>query len=177
MGVDITMSIIKGTEYLYKDIYDGRCSEWFQNLQDEGWDSEYDYLDIRHGIPKVCPQDWVDSYNEENHGYYYGHRYIKVIDFINWFEKYHPETDAGWVSKRDAWLYKNKGIVPELQYHLSEEDRVEDMEFIEVKNPNDQSLWLYKYLIDKKEFLVSLIYKEKGIIDCEDAMIIYKFDC
>lgn len=160
MGVDIHMSIVKDKEILAKDIFDGRNSEWFNNLQGRGWDSEYDKLPISTGFPENCSERLVKY--KDIFGYY-GFYYISVKDFCEWFLKYRPDIDAGWVSTYDKWRIEKKGYIPEdPQHYLDKEDNVNDMHWVEFENIYDCSKWLFDYLVSNK------------IPD--DANIVYFFD-
>jgi hypothetical protein len=74
-----------------------------------------------------------------------------------------PDCDAGWCTRREEWEYTLRGIIPELHYSLSKEDILEDMVFIQIQEKNENSRWLYNYLIENE-------------ID-DDADITYWFDC
>ena len=161
MGIDIHMSIVKNKEYIAEDIFDGRNSEWFGNLQKEGWENEYDELPARCGYSDQSPADYILKYTTER--YYYGFFFINVKDFKDWFIKYRPDKDACWVTTYDKWRIENKGYIPENpQHYLSCEDNINDMHFVEIENIYDCSKWLYNYLIDNH---IS-----------DDADIIYCFD-
>lgn len=149
----------KDHEIIEKEIYDGRNSEWFNNLRGRGWDSIYDYLPIKYGIPELFPIPEEKLIKE----HYYDFQYITVKDFKEWYKEFRPDIDAGWVQKYDAWAYRKKGIIPNLNHYLyvKEDERIEDFEFIEVENKYDNSRWLYEYI--KKEF--------------DDSIIFYYFDC
>ena len=162
MGADIHMSIVKNNRYLAKNIYNGRNSEWFDNLQGEGWKDEYNELPIKYGYSNQTPENYKEKYNENN--YYYGFRYINVGDFKNWFIKYRPDKDAGWVTTYEKWKIENKRWVPDdVKHYLDKEDNIDDMHFIEFENPYDCSKWLYDYCI--KHHISN------------KADIIYCFDC
>lgn len=151
MGVDIHMSIVKDKKYLAKEIYDGRNSDWFANLQKEGWDDEYDYLPAIYGFPEDMPEEAKSIEKLLQEGCYYGFYHIKVEDYVDWFKKYKPYIDAGWVSTYDQWRIENKGYIPEeLSHYLSNKDNIADMHFIEVEKKYDNSKWLFDYLVDNK---------------------------
>lgn len=161
MGVDIHMYIVKNNEYLAKNIYNGRNSEWFGNLQGEGWNDEYDELPIKYGYSNQTPKDYKEQYNKNN--YYYGFCYINVKDFKDWFIKYRPDKDAGWVTTYEKWKIAEKGWVPDdIKHSLDKNDNINDMHFIEIVDDYDCSKWLYNYCNDH------------SIPD--DADIIYCFD-
>ena len=167
MGVDIHMFVVKDKEVLKEDIFEGRNSQWFNNLQGSYvTDLAYDHLPVKRSWKEECgiPNELITEYKKED--CYYGHRMIRVSDYINWFNKYKPDLTAGWVTKYDAWAYYNKGIVPKDIYHnLKEADLAsEDAVFIEIKL-NGCATWLCEYLTNVKNG-----------IPC-DAYVIYCFDC
>lgn len=177
MGVDITMSIIKNKEYLGKDIFDGRDSEWFGNINDHYTDDRYADFPAQHGIPQFrdfptvagtpqktdeVPEDMARDFCENK--WYYGWHYMTVAEFKVWYDKRKPYLDAGWVTKREAWLYNICGIEPEEpQYRLYKENIPEDMVFLQIENRYEGSSWLYNYLMDNHI--------------PNDAYIVYCFDC
>ena len=79
---------------------------------------------------------------------------------------YKPDLTAGWVSIYDWWAYTRKSIKPdEIYINISSipEDERDNYEFHEISNPYDNSVWLYKYLVDNHIAM--------------DAIIVYYFDC
>lgn len=161
MGVDIHMHIYKDGEILEKDIFDGRNSAWFSNMQKEGWNNEYDYLPVHWGFPKDFPEELTNKYVHENG--YYGQCHILVKDFIEWFWKYRPDLKAGWATTYEKWCYEKKGEIPEdLPIVLPADANLNDMHFIEYENVWDCSKWLVDYL--PKHQIPS------------DAYIVYCFD-
>ena len=146
MGVDIHMNIYKNQELIAEDIFDGRNSDWFRNLQpDHGNDPAYDHLAIHCGVAGQVPLEYKDKFDFD----YWGFHWFTVKDFKDWFLKYRPDKDAGWVTRYEAWAYKHKSIVPEyLRKELTKDDVIEDMRFIKVANIYDCSAWLYQYLIE-----------------------------
>ena len=110
MGVDIHLYICKDEKYIAEDIFDGRNSEWFQNMQKCGNDEVYDSLPLEHGISNQAPAEWNEYANKFG---YYGFYYIKVGEFCDWFIAHRPDEDAGWVTRYEAWAYRYKEIEPE----------------------------------------------------------------
>lgn len=160
MGVDIHMNIVKNKEVIAKDIFDGRNSEWFNNLQGDGWANEYDHLPANYGFSDQTPDDIKEYYNKD---WYYGFNSVNVGKFKKWFKKYRPDLEAGWASTYDKWRMENKGYIPEdLPIALDKDMNPADMHFIEYENLYDCSRWLNDYLV------------ENNIPD--DADIIYCFD-
>lgn len=164
MGVDIHMSIVKDGEFLAEDIFDGRNSVWFNNILKGGMEP-YNNLPINYGYSKHTPDAFKNVYTKDEG--YYGFCYINVSDFLDWFIKYNPHVDAGWVTKRVAWQIENQNYIPaehEVQYELTKEDVVEDRVFVSFKNEYSCDAWLYNYIMNH-------------IINGADADIIYCFDC
>lgn len=148
MGVDIHMHILdKDGKILDKEIFDGRNSEWFNNLQGNGWDDEYDHFPAYCGLPEVCPKEISQFEGEIG---YYGFNFMTVGEFNRWFIKYRPDLKAGWVSTYDKWRIEKKHYIPEdLPQYLSSEDNKDDMHFVEYVNTFDCSRWLYQYIKEK----------------------------
>ena len=162
MAVDIHLSIIsKDGEYRCNEIYDGRDHEWFDNLTVNYGNEFYQNFPRRHGIPLVAPEDLK---KQESEGDCYGFYHVNVGEFLEWFVEVRPDIDAGWVSTYDKWLYERKGIVPQLNCFLGEEDNPYDFHFIEVENPWDSSKWLYEFIQEREDITV-------------DDFIVYCFDC
>jgi hypothetical protein len=165
MGVDIHMYIVRGNAAVKKNIFEGRNSEWFRDLQGDGWKDEYDNLPRHWGIPDEAPEYIQEGYDKSREIGYYGFNYVNVADYVEWFEKYRPDKDAGWVSTYDAWRIKNKGYVPEDPIHYLDEDmNKEDYTFMEFEDPYDCGKWLYDYITSHDE------------IQGSDT-IVYYFDC
>ena len=147
MGRDMYMHIVKDGQIIKKDIFDGRNSEWFSNMSEEGWDDEYDFLNIKYGISPKANKDIFTGTEEDKK--YYNFYYVSVKDFCDWFINYRPDMRAAWVSTYDKWRIENKGYIPEDPAHyLSKDDVIEDMHFVEYINKYDCSLWLYEYLMN-----------------------------
>jgi len=146
MGMDIHCYIVKNKEYIAEDIFDGRNTEWFNNMMGDGNNEVYDSLPIKWGVSKETP----DAFSEEfNIDWCFGFRYLNVKEFKDWFIEKRPDEDAGWVTQYEAWAYEHKGIEPEyLRKELTKNDVIEDMKFIVITNQYDCSAWLYSYLVD-----------------------------
>lgn len=158
MGVDIHTYIVKDKKIIAKNLYDGRNSEWFNNLQGRGSDPEYDHLFTDYGLSPQAPDELNEKYSKGDG--YYGFYYISVGEFKNWYEKYKPYLKAGWASTWDAWAIKNKGYIPEyLSHYKSEEEDI----FIEYENLYEPSTCIYEYFVNNK-------------ID-DDADFQFFFDC
>lgn len=154
MGVDIYMFIVKNKTIIKNNIYTGRNSEWFDNISDRIHTNIYNDFPTIYGWSPATPEILKTRYSRKKG--YYDFYHFKVKYFIEWFERFKPDTDAGWVTTYEKWLYETKGIIPNYLHHqLSDvSDEVwfceKDWQFIEVKNNYDCSRWLYDYLIDNK---------------------------
>ena len=164
------MHILRSTEVVKEDIFEGRNSEWFQNLLGHGYDDEYDHLHLTWGFPDVKPEviegHKTDEYKENKDGYF-GFNHILVDDFLKWFEKYRPDLKAGWCSTYDKWRIEKKGYIPDyLPREIESKDDLVDAHFVEYIDKYECSRWLYNYL--SEEML-------KGDIN-EDDIIMFWFD-
>ena len=165
MGMDIHMDILYKNKIIKEDIFPGRNIEWFLLLQGKYTSKEeYQYLPTHKGffppngdVPENYKECYLDSKD------YFGHRYIKVKDYMNWCIDYKPAINAGWVHRIDAWKYENKNILPEDVYkYLPQDAIVDDWQFIEFFDTYDSSHWLYNYIVEHD---ISM-----------DAYILYCFD-
>lgn len=164
MGVDIHMNIItKDGGFRYSDIYDGRNSEWFDNISHKVINESYRNFPHEYGLPELIPEDIKHDYEHREEGYY-DFYYVKVEDFIKWYITMRPDLDAGWVSTYDQWLYQRKGIVPEVMHWLDKEYNPNDYHFIEVENPWESSSWLHEFVTSHEDIR-------------PDDYIVYYFDC
>lgn len=145
MGMDIHMDIVKDGKIIKKDIFDGRSYEWFGNLCRNG-DKVYDSLPTDEGMSPMHPD--IEKYDYLINVGYFDFYHMSVGEFKDWFNRYRPDKNAGWVTKREAWEYEKRGICPELEYCLDETDIIEDRVFIEIVNQYDCSSWLFQYLIE-----------------------------
>jgi hypothetical protein len=166
MGMDIHMSIVRNGKYVYKDIFDGRDTRWFNSLQMLGCgDDEYQDLPAASGIPYFAPEEIVNDYNST--GSYFGFFYITVRDYVKWFRTYKPHLDAGWVTTYDKWKMDNKGYIPEDPIHYLDKETLEmygnDLHFVSFEKKYDSSKWLYDYLMSDVEIE-------------NDDIIVYYFD-
>ena len=150
MGKDIHMFIVGKQGIIKSNIYTGRNYVWFDQLTDAGdYADDYANLPITFGWSPFTPEILKIRYSRERD--YYDHYHFKVKYFVEWFEKYRPNVDAGWVTTYDKWLYETKGIIPHLTHELSERTSEDDFypqdwHFIEVEKPDDCSKWLYDYI-------------------------------
>jgi len=168
MGVDIHMMLVRNGKVVVDNVFEGRNREWFDNITERGYGDEYETFPCRYG--------WADELEEVYNEYKewaYDFRTLSVVDFNEWFEKNRPDIDAGWVTKREAWLYVNKGIVPEYLAHtksscvanntctIADESEYmcpDDAEFITVVDEYDCSAWLYRWCVKNAEAGDQLIY-------------------
>ena len=161
MGVDIHMYIIKEAEIVAENIYDGRNSEWFNNLQLRGTSDLYDIFPAKYGIPEACSDEIKKDFDEKD---YFGFHYLTVQEYIDWYNKQSPNFEAGWVSRYDAWQMEiGREFEPYEYYHrLPEDANINDWIFMSWEKPYCNEKWLFNYLIKNK-------------ID-KDAIILYYFD-
>ena len=151
-GANIIINIIsKEGETLKEDIFNERCNTWFKNLAGSGTHVVYNKLKINYGKFKNA------KYPEEE--FYFNFRYIKVRDFEDWYLEYRPNINAGWVNTHTKWLIENRGYYPEkIKYELPTDVNPIDWHFIEYKDKEDCSEWLYNYLynnnIGEEDYIV-----------------------
>lgn len=166
MGMDITLRLLdKNGKFLTEDIYDGRNREWFNNMSGKYiTDEAYSHLPLGYGTLDFFPNEWLEMEQDRD---YFDFRYISVKEYRNWYMKYNPSYQAGWVNRYTEFLMKYKGYTPEygidLYQELDKEDVIEDMVWVEFNAEYDNSTWLYNYL------------DENNIPN--DAWIVYCFDC
>lgn len=153
MGKDIHMHIVKDGVELAHDIYDGRCSEWFDNLTGHLYTEPayQEFPSVYYWENCGCPQELYDRYTGRFD--YFDHEAIQVCDFKRWYQKYQPYLKAGYVTKYDAWLYEKKNITPNvdnLEHYLwnsdSEDNHIVDKVWIEFVDKYEQSICIMDYL-------------------------------
>jgi len=149
MGMDITLSIVKDKNYIAEDIYPGRNTEWFNNMMQRGNNALYDLLPIYHENSSQAPEDWINYYGNVDNCYF-GNSYVSVKDYKEWFEKYKPHVDAGWVYTYEKWEYETRGVEPEVYHFLPDNANINDMHFIEIEDNWNPAKWLYDYLDEHK---------------------------
>lgn len=147
MGVDIHTYIVKDGNLIAKDIYTGRNSRWFDNINDRAIDPEYNHFPAKYGLPENLPDE-----AKTDTEYCYGFNHIKVGDFIEWFKKYRPHVKAGWAHKYDVWAYENKGYILDVDelIRYPEPDEIAGLEFVTVENKYEPSLYLFNYFYENK---------------------------
>lgn len=121
-----------------------RADELAKNLSGQGWNIAYDFLPYIDSAPKLIPENERHLLVETLH--YYDFRCINIKDYFDWFRKYCPCTDAGWVTTYEKWLYDTKNIVPEVSHYLDKDAVKEDTHFIEVMDDEEPGYWLYTHL-------------------------------
>ena len=166
MRKNIYIFIVGKQGVIKSSIYPGRSHVWFDQLTDEGNYLDYINLPIVFGWSPFTPENFKTRYSRDEG--YYDHYHFKVKYFIEWFEKYRPDKDAGWVSTYDKWQYENKGVKPHKVYQELSEIASEpwfcekDWHFIELEKEYDFSKLLYNFI-------------KKNKID-ENADVTYCFD-
>lgn len=166
MGVDIHMSIIsKRGEYKYHDIFDGRDTEWFDNITGNYYNEAYQHFPIMNSLPEIVPDKIKENFEKAADYGYYNFFHVNIGEFIEWFMEARPDIDAGWLSTYEKWLYEKKHIIPQtLPHELDEECNPYDYNFVEVENIYEGSRWLYEFITEHSD------------ITAED-FIVYYFDC
>ena len=159
MGMDIHTYIVdENGKIKYTDLYEGRNSEWFADLTERAehnmayanWNPDYGLS--KNFDPNTDPKYINCKIDEDIRKWCFDFRNIKVGDFIKWYKKSKPYIEAGWCTKYEAWLYHNKGVVPDyLAKELSEYDIVADREFIEVNNPYDPATVIYNFIMEHED--------------------------
>lgn len=161
MGVDCTMYLYNREIDKISDEFLGglRNSEWFDQMGNGAPGLHIVRLESPEELPEIL-QPIIARWE----GSFYNLRKISALDYLNWVAEYKPYLDAGWCTKREAWEYRTRGIIPYLQYELDEDDIIEDREFLEVCYNGDINLWF------KEELL-------KRNMKLEEIDIYYWFDC
>lgn len=140
IGKDIHIYIMKDGKRLTDNLYDGRNSEWFNNMAGCGCDNEYDYLPMEYGMYKGADEEFKKLENEKG---YFDFRYIKISDFKEWYRQYRPYLKAGFVSIYDKWRIENKGYIPEYASRFPSETEVV---FVEYEDHYEPSTIIFKQL-------------------------------
>lgn len=169
MGVDIHLNVIKsdGTVILSEDDFPYfRCRAWFDKIMGRcGYDEIYSRLRWADSSDVVIPVEIAQRIKEEG---YYGLTVIKISDFINWYNAYKPNIDAGWVTTYDKWLWETKNIYPSDYYKsldsLGPDINMRDYHFIELPTEDDCSCIIKETLDEKLD--------EKN-----DTYLVFYFDC
>lgn len=149
MGMDIMLNIIQDGEQIKENLFDGRNYDWFDKLQGNGYDAIDDLLPVHRGLPIQAPQNYKEMEESDESKSYIKFYYMNVKDFRDWFIKYRPDMDAGWVTTYEEWLYEVKNIVPELAHYLPIDAVIEDWHFINIQDEYNNFLWLYNTLKDE----------------------------
>lgn len=166
MGMDITLRLLdENGKFLTENIYDGRDREWFNNMSGKYiTDEAYGYLPKGYGTLNFFPNEWLKMEQDRD---YFDFSYISVKEYRDWYIKYNPSFQAGWVKRYTEFLMKYRDYTPEygvdLYHELDTEDIIEDMVWVEFNVKYDNSTWLYNYL------------EENNIPN--NAWIVYCFDC
>lgn len=150
MGMDIMLDIVQNSEQIKHNLFDGRNYDWFEKLQGNGYDTIDELLPVHRGLPSQVPQNYKKMEESADEGKcYIEFYYMNVKDFKDWFIKYRPDMDAGWVTTYEKWLYEVKNIIPELTHCLPPDAVIEDWHFINIQDEYNNFLWLYNILKDE----------------------------
>lgn len=169
MGADIHMYLIDKEGVIVNDnLYHGNNYHWFDNITDKGADFEYEYFPAHYGLPLSkdikIPKKIKDEYAKNC---YYDFYYMKLKDYVDWFNQYKPHIKAGYFTEYDRWLIENKGYIPD------EDEVITHIENIE--HPEVYTFMTYKNTYNPDKNIISNIDITDGSI--EDYYIIYYFDC
>lgn len=168
MGVDIHMYVVSYGKYLSSDLFDGRNYSWFDKINHN--EDEYAYLNWKYTLDENIPED-IRRLQKENSGYY-GFKFIRIFELLDWFDTYKPNITAGWVRKRAAWRWRVKHIPideNEIYYTLDGSAIVEDWEFLEIPALDDCMECVIKQIKEIPEL------KEFPVLR-EDSYLVVYFD-
>lgn len=129
------------------NMYDGRNSEWFDNLCGCGYDESYDNLQRYMNVD--LPECASEEDKAECKEYGYGARYITVENYMKWYYLCKPHKDAGWFTTYEMWKMDNKNWAPDfdtIKHSLNKDDNPADFIFTEVVNPYDCNTYIIKNL-------------------------------
>lgn len=160
MGTDIHVMVVKDGAFVIPEMDMARNYTWFGKIQHEN--DEYTYLNWQYNLENdaIPPEVRKDIDNG-----CWGFKFCNVAEFVNWFEKYKPDLDAGWIRKREAWLLDNKGVIPyDYEYELPENCVIEDWEFREFPASGDFA-----------EDIITEI-KSRPFLDREHSYLVFYFD-
>ena len=162
MGMDIWVHVVnKNGEYIKKDLFDGRNSMWFGKINHE--EDEYAYVPwIYNHDADFIPVDIKEDFNSKDYTGLFGFKAVKVADLLNWYDKYRPDIDAGWIRRYDKWRWENKAIAPEDVYHY----------FDDSMNIND---WVWVENLPKEDEYIKIIIDQinNNQVNPNDFVIIY----
>ena len=173
MGVDIHMKLIhKDGEMINSNLYDGRDSEWFDNLINNGFDITGVYNELQKYIEPGLPLNAAeeDKNNLKTVGYYGAHQ-INLADYKFWYDNYKPHVYAGWVTIYQEWVYLTKGIpveVDAIKLDLTTEDNPANYVFREFTNEHDCNTLIIKQIMNSKNIDIS---------NLDEYIIYFYFDC
>lgn len=134
MGVDMDMMVMRDDgAVVMKDMFMGRDSDWFEKLQMYSCEEIYDdFLPAFSGIPSFSPKELQRVYAEYEGEGFYGFHFMKVEDYLNWYDTYKPNIDAGWVSAYEKWKIERRHWKPEYLTRYRPEDAApDDVFFVE----------------------------------------------
>ena len=158
------MHIVHNKKLIKEDIFEGRNSEWFENISGRSAYTSSIYNDFpicRYDVSEQAPEDLI---KREEKKFYFDFCSVKVKDFIDWYKKRRPDLEAGWITTYEKWQMDRQGVIPEeVRHTLDVNDNINDFHFVEFVNKYDCSKWLYDYLLENN-------------IDM-NAEITYWFDC
>ena len=162
MGINIHMHIIRDQKFIEKDILNGYSNpKWFDELQLNSCNRDYEKFPVKSGIPKVVPEQIINDYSNGNN--YYRFYYITIKDFLDWCDKVNPWLKAGWATTYQKWQYEDKGVTfndDELPIEKPTGGSPDDYYFITYFDQDDIVLKLY----DKMARGMSRDFKKDDIL-------------
>ena len=153
MGIDIHMSLVKKSTgfVIFDNLYDGRNSEWFNNLIGRGYDEVYSKLSWNVGCPDCITEgEGYEAWCKPAEYGGYGFQWIPAKEYIDWYEKYRPYLDAGYLTEWENWAYEHNRYDPfkhEIRHYLADGDRKENYIFREFIDKGCPDIHVYKQII------------------------------
>ena len=162
MGMDIWIDVVnKNGEYVKKDLFDGRNTAWFMKINHE--EDEYEYVPwIYKYDADFIPADVKENFQSEKYTGFFGFKAVKVADLLNWYDRYRPDVDAGWIRRYDKWKWENKAIAPDCIEHY----------FDDSMDTND---WVWVENLPKEDEFIKVIIDQidNNQVNPNDYVIIY----
>ena len=157
MGIDIHMSLVKKSTgfVIFDNLYDGRNSEWFNNLIGRGYDEVYSKLPWNIGCPDCITEgEGYEAWCKSAEYGAYGFQWIPVQKYIKWYEKYRPYVDAGYVTEWENWAYENGRYNPfdyGIAHYIEDDANANHYIFREFINEDCPDIEVYKKITSLTE--------------------------
>lgn len=143
MGVDIHCELYRNGKWNEIDLDGYRNSEWFRSL------GGYSVIDPAYNHLPYLPFTEVDKAREKEltPDGCYGFIMFNFRELVEWFRKYRPDFQAGWVSVYDKWMLDNKNEIPKDVYmDIPEHSHRDNWVFAEWYDEYDPMLWFLEKL-------------------------------